>query len=317
MARCTLPFVAGFLIVSGCTSASSGESEGSTTSATTTSATSAATTSSSTTAAASSSTTAAATTTPAAPTPRNVVEDFVQRVLVDGKLDAVSSLVSPDLVRKPSTDDGAAGLEASLRAQPPKGIIVHTVVAEEERVGVLFTRPDATVPSGTFEGLDLYTVRNGVIVEQIELGSTANTAAAGALPPTTTRSPAPTSAAEMDVNRKLVTAFYQEVFGKADLAAVDRLVAEGYLQHNPGVEPGRTGLRKLVESLTPSDLPGVGSGGTIVEGDFVINVSELPVAPDFLLVDIFRVEKGMLAEHWDFTPLGTTLGVPGSGPPPA
>jgi predicted SnoaL-like aldol condensation-catalyzing enzyme len=47
----------------------------------------------------------------------------------------------------------------------------------------------------------------------------------------------------------------------------------------------------------------------------VINVSELPIAPEFFLVDLFRIDGGVLVEHWDFTPIGTTLGLPGSPTP--
>jgi predicted SnoaL-like aldol condensation-catalyzing enzyme len=309
--------VAGALGLAGLAACSSDAPRGSTSTTTAVPSTAAAVTTTTATTATPASTTTPAPTTTTAPSPRRIVEDFVQRVIIDSKFDAVATLVSPNLVRKPSTDDGAAGLEKTLRAQPPKGVTVHTVVSEGERVGVLFSRPDASMPSGVFEGLDLYTVRDGVIVEQLELGSTANTAAADALPPTTTRSPAKAPPATLDANRKLVAEFYQEVFGKGDPMAVDRLVAEGYLQHNPGVAPGRAGLRALITSVGPTSLGGLGSGGAFAEGEFVINVSELPIAPEFFLVDLFRIDGGVLVEHWDFTPIGTTLGLPGSPPPTA
>ncbi len=248
----------------------------------------------------------------AADSPRAVVEEFVQRVLIDGDLAAIGDLVSPDLLRVPSSDDGAAGLSVSLAAAPPSAMETHVVIAEGDRVAVLYTKDDPTLPTGRFEGLDIYVVRNGVIVEQTELTSTANGAPAGSLPPTLTQPVVPATAAEVESNRQLARAFFAELFGNGDPTAVDRYVSPGYVQHNPSVAPGAQGLKDLIAATGPSPMEGLGAGGALAEGNFVVNISELPIAEDFLLVDVFRVEGGLLAEHWDFTPLGTTLGAPPS-----
>jgi predicted SnoaL-like aldol condensation-catalyzing enzyme len=248
----------------------------------------------------------------ASDSPRAVVEDFVQRVMVDGDVAAVDELVSPDLQRLPSTEDGAAGLTASLAAAPPSAFEAHVIIAEGDRVAVLYTKDDPALPTGRFEGLDIYVVREGLITEHTELTSTANGAPAGSLPPTLTQPVVAASAEEVESNRQLAQAFFAELFGNGDPTAVDRYVSPNYLQHNPSVAPGAQGLKDLITATGPSPMEGLGVGGTIAEGNFVVNISELPIADDFLLVDVFRVESGVLAEHWDFTPLGTTLGAPPS-----
>jgi predicted SnoaL-like aldol condensation-catalyzing enzyme len=241
---------------------------------------------------------------------RDVVDAFVEDVWIGGSTAVAAELVAPDVDRLPAAD-GIDALIADLAANPVTGVEVHTVIGDDERVAVLFTRNDAAAPNGRFEGLDVYTVTDGLITGIIQLTSTANVATdPAALPPTSTRAPQPADPATIDANLALLTKFFAELFGNGDPTAADRYVAEGYLQHNPSVAPGREGLKALVTATGPTPLTGLGSLGTIAEGDFVVNLSELPVAEDFLLVDVFRVEDGLLAEHWDFTPLGTTLPAP-------
>jgi predicted SnoaL-like aldol condensation-catalyzing enzyme len=93
--------------------------------------------------------------------------------------------------------------------------------------------------------------------------------------------------------------------GDADLAA--EYYREDYIQHNPGVEPGLVGLQMLIRMLHASGNPMQAkialmnaeddmvwallewSGGVTIEG-----------APRLhLTAEIFRVEDGMMAEHWD------------------
>ena len=43
-------------------------------------------------------------------------------------------------------------------------------------------------------------------------------------------------------NKKVVRDFYEEVFRKHDLAAVDRFMHDDYIQHNPDVRQGKAGF---------------------------------------------------------------------------
>jgi predicted SnoaL-like aldol condensation-catalyzing enzyme len=244
------------------------------------------------------------------------VSAYTEAVVVGGNLGVLGDYVAVDVDRPANPNDGIEGLRASLEVLPRDDIEIHAIVADDSRVGVLYTRADATIASGRFEGLDVYEVNDGLIVSVLELASTANNAAADrALPPTLTMEVGTAPDDEMLANQQLVLSFIDDLFGKADPTAVDRYVADGYLQHNPMVAPGPDGLRALVANTGPSTLEGFGSGGQFMQGDFVINVSLLPVGENFYLVDLFRVEDGLLIEHWDFTPVGTALPSAPSAPP--
>jgi predicted SnoaL-like aldol condensation-catalyzing enzyme len=185
---------------------------------------------------------------------------------------------------------------------------VLMVIIGDQQAAVIYSR---FADGERFEGLDLLGLTDGGGVEVTAFASAANGTPPEATPPTLRRtSPGRDPTAE-DAGIALVKRFYIEVFGQADQQAVDRLVTEGYIQHNPWIAQGRSGLRALVAAGPgPSPLDGLGAGGVFADGDMVVHVSHLPFGDGMTLVDVFRVEGDFLAEHWDFTPLGTTLPAP-------
>lgn len=100
-------------------------------------------------------------------------------------------------------------------------------------------------------------------------------------------------------NRSLVLEAMTSLFQRHDASAVDRLYARDYIQHNPHIPQGRDALRDLVNGLSPSVHyePGL----VIAEGDLVAihgRIQGWAEEPQ-VAIDIFRVEGGKLAEHWD------------------
>ena len=100
-------------------------------------------------------------------------------------------------------------------------------------------------------------------------------------------------------NRALVLDAMTSLFQRHDAAAVDRLYAHDYIQHNPHIPQGRDALRRIVETLSPAVHyePGL----MIAEGDLVAihgRIRGWAEEPQ-VVIDIFRVEGGKLAEHWD------------------
>lgn len=100
-------------------------------------------------------------------------------------------------------------------------------------------------------------------------------------------------------NRALVLDAMTSLFQRHDASAVDRLYTEDYIQHNPNIPQGRDALRGIVETLSPAVHyePGL----IIAEGDLVAihgRIRGWSKEPQ-VVVDIFRVEGGKLAEHWD------------------
>lgn len=100
-------------------------------------------------------------------------------------------------------------------------------------------------------------------------------------------------------NKALVLEAMTALFRSHDPLAVERLYAPGYIQHNPDIPQGRDALAQLVAQLPPAVFyePGL----IIAEGDFVaIHGRIRGWAPKTqIVVDIFRIENGRLAEHWD------------------
>ncbi|SFH79029.1 nuclear transport factor 2 family protein [Albimonas pacifica] len=100
-------------------------------------------------------------------------------------------------------------------------------------------------------------------------------------------------------NTALVLEAMTALFQRHDASAVGRLYAADYAQHNPDIPQGRDALQTIVESLSPEVRyePGL----TIAEGDLVAihgRIHGWASAPQ-VVVDVFRIENGRLAEHWD------------------
>ncbi|WP_202905342.1 nuclear transport factor 2 family protein [Luteimonas abyssi] len=100
-------------------------------------------------------------------------------------------------------------------------------------------------------------------------------------------------------NRALVLDAMTSLFQRRDASAVERLYAPGYIQHNPDIPQGRDALRALVADLpeTVHYEPGL----IVAEGAFVAihgRIRGWAETPQ-VVVDMFRVEDGRLAEHWD------------------
>lgn len=100
-------------------------------------------------------------------------------------------------------------------------------------------------------------------------------------------------------NKALVLEAMTSLFQRHDASAVARLYAADYIQHNPTIPQGREALQALVSDLSPNVY--YEPGQMIAEGDFVAihgRIRGWAETPQ-VVVDIFRVEGGKLAEHWD------------------
>jgi predicted SnoaL-like aldol condensation-catalyzing enzyme len=99
-------------------------------------------------------------------------------------------------------------------------------------------------------------------------------------------------------NIQLVKIALTEVFIEKDLTALDRYWSDSYIQHNPMIGNGREALMGLL-SMMP-DLK-YEMGLVTGSGDFVMAHGRFTgFGPKPLIaVDIFRIQDGKLAEHWD------------------
>jgi len=117
--------------------------------------------------------------------------------------------------------------------------------------------------------------------------------------------------AKLAANKKLVYDFWREVFEGGHMEAVDKYLAEGYVQHNPKVPTGRAGFVQVfskfarprpVQARIEAPLVSI-----VAERDMVVLsfASERPDPSDkskkytTTWFDMFRIEDGKIAEHWD------------------
>ncbi|HKN52719.1 MAG TPA: nuclear transport factor 2 family protein [Amycolatopsis sp.] len=100
-------------------------------------------------------------------------------------------------------------------------------------------------------------------------------------------------------NKNLVLKAAGELFGEKDPTAVDRWVASDYRQHSSLIADGPEALRNLIAGLSPEFW--YEPGRVIVDGDLVaLHGTYHGFGPEPLVAfDLFRVENGKLAEHWD------------------
>ena len=112
-------------------------------------------------------------------------------------------------------------------------------------------------------------------------------------------------------NKRFVYDFWREVFEAAHMDLAPKYMAEGYIQHNPNVPTGRQAfvdffskLRKPLPIEPKVKAPLV---AVVAEGDLVIlafarryqDPREPTQEYTTTWFDLFRLENGRIAEHWD------------------
>jgi predicted SnoaL-like aldol condensation-catalyzing enzyme len=117
-------------------------------------------------------------------------------------------------------------------------------------------------------------------------------------------------------NKALVLEAFDTLFNKRDYVAAERYWSSNYIQHSAHIPPGRDGLFNLVKA-SPSALK-YEHGLIMAEGDFVMvhgRYSNTGLPVNWVIVDIVRIENGILAEHWDVIQDEATRALSRSGNP--
>lgn len=119
---------------------------------------------------------------------------------------------------------------------------------------------------------------------------------------------------QSQTNKQILAEFGAEVFGKKDLSHLNKYMQESYIQHNPLVPQGSAGFKaffadwfKAVPDWNYTLTKIVSEGDTVwaygtyagtQKGDW-LGIPATNKSYSINAVDIFRIENGKLAEHWD------------------
>ncbi|MEI9965423.1 MAG: nuclear transport factor 2 family protein [Caulobacteraceae bacterium] len=96
---------------------------------------------------------------------------------------------------------------------------------------------------------------------------------------------------------------FANVLQPLDSSAVDRYISPDYIQHSQMAPPGRDSLKAFLDFVSKENPDNTQTiKRAFVDGDHVIlhyHVVRWPGDPGFAVMDIFRLEDGMIVEHWD------------------
>ena len=109
-------------------------------------------------------------------------------------------------------------------------------------------------------------------------------------------------------NKGIVREIFEKIVNGGDVELAAKFYRDDYIQHNPSVAQGLEGLKTLLRTMHASASPMHAEIKMMNAEDDMVWVlvewsggSELPAGALRLskTAEIFRVEDGMMAEHWD------------------
>ncbi len=196
--------------------------------------------------------------------------------------------------------DGLAGFGALLSQLPPNSAKVNTIRAFQDG-DFVFTHTDYNF-FGPKIGFDIFRFEEGKIVEHWDnLQETAQPNPSGH-----TMIDGATEIKDLDktgANKALVKNFVEDILvnGKMDKLS-GYFDGDNYIQHNPQIPDQLSGLGTTLEALAKQGvfLKYDQVHKVLGEGNFVLVVSEGHFGKTYnAFYDLFRVENGKIAEHWD------------------
>jgi predicted SnoaL-like aldol condensation-catalyzing enzyme len=196
--------------------------------------------------------------------------------------------------------DGLAGFGILLQHAPEGGFKVNTVRAFEDG-DYVFTQTEYDF-FGPKVGFDVFRFENGLIVEHWDnLLEVMPANASGH-----SQTDGTTSITDLDKteeNKMVVSNFISDVLinGKMDKLK-DYFNGDNYIQHNPNITDGLSGLGKALEAMAKQGISMVftKTHKVLGQGNFVLAISEGTFAGQpTSYYDLFRVENGKIVEHWD------------------
>lgn len=213
------------------------------------------------------------------------------------------AVINPDkyIQHNLAVGDGLGGFGALLQLLPKGSARVSTARVFQDG-DLVFAHTDYNF-FGPKIGFDVFRFEKGKIVEHWD---NLQEKPSGPNPSGHSMIDGPTEAADLektDANKALVRAFVDDILvnGRMEKLA-GHFDGDRYTQHNPQIGDGLSGLGAALQALAKQGITMEYDRihRVLGEGDFVLAVSEGAFGGRHTsFYDLFRVENGKIAEHWD------------------
>ncbi|MFY0647651.1 nuclear transport factor 2 family protein [Sulfitobacter geojensis] len=232
------------------------------------------------------------------------VLEALENTLLAGDVEAVDQYFATDIIQH--NEMFANGIEAQkdvvafLSGSSDFSAEYIRVIADDDIVAV-HARYEGFGPDPVI-GFDVFRVEDGKIAEHWD-----NLIAEQPLNPSgRSQIDGATEITDLDqteANKALVEGFItQSLIEHADINVTDYISPVTYIQHNPSVADGLEGFGAFMAEMAQQ---GISMDYTEVhqvigEGNFVLTLSEGTLGENpTAFYDLFRVEDGLIVEHWD------------------
>ena len=200
-----------------------------------------------------------------------------------------------------AVEDGLAGFGAVM-AQLPKGSAKVDTLRVFQDGDLVFAHSNYNF-FGPKIGFDIFRFEDGQIVEHWD---NLQETPPAANPSGHTMIDGPTIAKDLthtDANKALIATFVDDILVNGRMEKLSGYFdGDHYVQHNPAIGDGLSGLGAALQAMAAKGISMQYSTvhKVLGEGNFVLTVSEGVFAGNHsAFYDLFRVENGKIAEHWD------------------
>jgi predicted SnoaL-like aldol condensation-catalyzing enzyme len=197
--------------------------------------------------------------------------------------------------------DGLQGFSELLKHKPPGGFKARVVRTFQDG-DYVFTHTEYDF-FGPKVGFDIFRFEDGLIVEHWDNLQEKVTTTTASGHTQTDGSTTVQDLPKTEANKMLIKEFLEKVFMGGQMNTLPNYFqGDAYIQHNPMVPDGLSGLGKAMQEMAKQGLimKYTKVHHILGEGNFVLTTSEgfLGDKPT-TYYDLFRIENGKIAEHWD------------------
>jgi predicted SnoaL-like aldol condensation-catalyzing enzyme len=209
----------------------------------------------------------------------------------------------PFVQHDPNIADGLSGLKAfaaEVASSPTANVTIYRTLVDGEIVMLHSKYEGLRGFAGPVIAFDLFRFKSGKIVEHWG----GQDAEVGPNPSGHTQVDGPTAVVDRDrtdANRTLVRAFKQVVTVELRFDRIGEFIdGDHYTQHASKVGDGVARMKSRVSEVAkPGVAPVLVPRRYVAEGNFVLALVEARTEPPTANYDLFRVQNGKIAEHWD------------------